>query len=179
MIYTIFASPIGQLLLAGEDTRQLSGIYFEAHKRGPTLNDQWQRDDNGWTTARKQLTEYFEGTRKEFDLPFQFRGTPFQRRVWDALRTIPFGTTVTYSEIAGDVSAPDAVRAVGAAVGRNPLSIVVPCHRVVGSNGSLTGFAGGLERKHWLLEHEQAPIATNVHPLFARSASRQSGVRMM
>ena len=106
----------------------------------------------------KQLTEYFAGKRTEFDIPLALEGTVFQREVWDALRTIPFGHTATYREIARKISRPSAVRAVGAANGANPVSIIVPCHRIVGADGSLTGYGGGLWRKKWLLEHEQKTI---------------------
>ncbi len=106
-----------------------------------------------------QLGEYFAGTRQQFDLPLDAVGTEFQCAVWNALREIPFGKTRTYTELAAIVGRPDAVRAVGAANGKNPISIVIPCHRVIGANGSLTGFAGGLEAKRFLLEHESARSA--------------------
>ena len=110
------------------------------------------------TRAARQLAEYFAGTRRTFDLPLAFtaRGTPFQQKVWRALLTIPFGETRSYGEIAAQIGSPRAVRAVGAANGRNPISIVAPCHRVVGANGKLTGFAGGLENKAYLLALEGA-----------------------
>ena len=107
-----------------------------------------------------QLEEYFAGERNEFDVPLAFSGTDFQVQIWSRLQKIPCGETVSYGQLAIDCSRPKAVRAVGAAVGRNPISIVVPCHRVVGANGSLTGFAGGVERKRWLLDREQAISAT-------------------
>lgn len=156
MNYSTIASPIGDLLFTWEG-QSLSGVYMESHKGGPTPTEHWHRDDTGMAPMREQLTEYFAGVRQAFDLPLHFRGTEFQRRVWDALLAIPFGTTTTYTEIAQKVGAEKAVRAVGAAVGRNPISIIVPCHRVLGANGSLTGFAGGLDRKHWLLGHERGP----------------------
>ena len=108
--------------------------------------------------ARRQLAEYFAGDRIGFDLPLRTRGTPFQERVWAALARIPFGRTRSYREIAAEIGRPDAVRAVGAANGRNPLPIVVPCHRVIGADGSLTGYGGGIVRKTWLLGHEQAVL---------------------
>lgn len=119
----------------------------------------WQTNDTHPTlkATAQQLTEYFSGQRYNFDLPFYpTRGTPFQRGVWQALQRIPYGHTLTYADIARDVGNPKAVRAVGAAIGQNPHTIVVPCHRVLGANGSLTGFAGGLERKISLLTHETA-----------------------
>lgn len=108
--------------------------------------------------ACRQLDDYFAGRRTSFDLPLDLQGTPFQQDAWRALAEIPFGETRTYAQQAGRLGRPSASRAVGAANGRNPLSIVLPCHRVVGSDGSLTGFAGGLETKRWLLEHEQAVV---------------------
>jgi len=106
--------------------------------------------------ARRQLDEYFAGTRTSFDLPLDAEGTAFERRVWDLLRVIPYGTTTSYGELARRLGEPKDARAVGAANGKNPIPIVVPCHRVIGANGDLTGFGGGLERKRWLLEHEGA-----------------------
>jgi methylated-DNA-[protein]-cysteine S-methyltransferase len=104
--------------------------------------------------AARQLREYFSGQRRTFDLPLEFRGTDFQRRVWTTLLTIPFGDTRSYLDVARSLGNPDAVRAVGAANGRNPISIIAPCHRVIGTSGALTGFGGGLEAKAWLLAHE-------------------------
>jgi methylated-DNA-[protein]-cysteine S-methyltransferase len=109
--------------------------------------------------ARRQLAEYFARSRSTFDLPLDAVGSVFQRRVWDALRAIPYGTTVSYSELARRLGDSRATRAVGAANGRNPIPIIVPCHRVVGARGDLTGFGGGLDRKRWLLEHEGALLA--------------------
>jgi methylated-DNA-[protein]-cysteine S-methyltransferase len=106
----------------------------------------------------QQLTEYFEGKRTEFSLKLNPRGTPFQQTVWNALLEIPFGTTKTYKELTNSLGNPLAIRAVAAANGKNPLWIVVPCHRIIGSDGSLTGYAGGLWRKKWLLEHECPPV---------------------
>jgi methylated-DNA-[protein]-cysteine S-methyltransferase len=120
-------------------------------------SSEWTTDDAHPTlaAAAQQLREYFSGQRQSFDLPLQPAwGTPFQHDVWQALQRIPFGRTSTYGDIARDIGNPKAVRAVGAAIGQNPLTIVVPCHRVVGANGSLTGFAGGLDRKQYLLSHE-------------------------
>ena len=108
--------------------------------------------------TQTQLAEYFDGTRTAFDLPLDPQGTAFQREAWQVLRTIPFGETMTYGEQAAHVGGPQKARAVGAANGRNPISIVVPCHRVVGSTGSLTGFAGGLDAKSWLLQHERSVL---------------------
>jgi len=112
--------------------------------------------------ARQQLAEYFAGKRRDFDLTLAPRGTEFQQEVWAALRTIPFGATCCYADIAERIGRPSAMRAVGAANGKNPIAIVVPCHRVIGRDGSLTGYGGGLDRKRWLLEHEGVGL-----PLFA------------
>ncbi len=108
--------------------------------------------------AKEQLHEYFKGQRKDFDLPLDPKGTAFQQQVWQALLTIPFGQVASYSDMAQSIKNPKAVRAVGAANGKNPISIIVPCHRVIGANGTLTGYAGGLERKQWLLQHESADM---------------------
>jgi methylated-DNA-[protein]-cysteine S-methyltransferase len=151
--HTTIDSPIGSLLLLADD-EALVGAYMEKHKRG--LEPQGPRRPHHAVLRRAgdQLSEYFAGARRGFDLPLSFQGTEFQRGVWLALCEIPFSETLSYAELAQRVARPAAVRAVGAAVGRNPISIIVPCHRVVGSNGSLTGFAGGLARKQWLLAHE-------------------------
>lgn len=114
----------------------------------------WRRDDTELAEARAQLDEYFAGTRTDFELELAADGTLFQKKVWKALRTIPFGTTQSYGQLATKIGKPTAARAVGAANGCNPISIVVPCHRVIGADGSLTGFGGGLKRKQWLLNHE-------------------------
>jgi methylated-DNA-[protein]-cysteine S-methyltransferase len=143
-------TPLGPLTLhAGP--RGLTGLSFPG--RGPRLDDA-ARDANELAAVAAQLDEYFAGTRTAFDVPLDLRGTPFQQRVWAALREIPYGTTVTYTELAEAVGRPDVVRAVAAAVGRTPVPIVVPCHRVVGANGALTGYGGGLHRKAALLDLE-------------------------
>jgi methylated-DNA-[protein]-cysteine S-methyltransferase len=161
-LYATMSSPVGELLLTAEDGG-LTRVYFERHVRGERIGDAW-RSAAGITgaaadtlaEARRQLDAYFVGALTTFTLPLAAAGTPFQQRVWAALRGIAFGETVSYAGIARRIGAPDAVRAVGAANGRNPLSIVVPCHRVIGTDGSLTGFGGGIERKRWLLRHEGA-----------------------
>jgi methylated-DNA-[protein]-cysteine S-methyltransferase len=152
--YTVLATPIDRLLLTSDGTA-LTGVYMEPHPNAAARDAHWRRDETGLGPALEQLTAYFAGTLRRFDLRLAPRGTAFQQSVWQALCEIPLGTTVSYAEIARRVGAPGAARAVGAAVGRNPIPIVVPCHRVVGSNGSLTGFGGGLPRKEWLLEHER------------------------
>jgi methylated-DNA-[protein]-cysteine S-methyltransferase len=147
-------SPLGTLLLAASE-RGLCGVYFEQHKhfKGGTA---WQNDPAHplLRLATRQLDEYFARRRTRFELPLDLIGTPFQRSVWQALAAIPFGRTASYAQQAARIGNPAAVRAVAAANGRNPVSIVVPCHRVIGSDGAPTGYAGGLERKRFLLSLE-------------------------
>ncbi len=147
-------SPVGPLLLVG-DGAALIGLYMSDHKHQAPLPDGCRRDDGTFREARAQLRDYFAGTRTTFDLPLRGTGTPFQERVWRGLCAIPFGQTETYGALARRLGDANASRAVGMANGRNPISIIVPCHRVVGANGALTGYGGGLERKQWLLEHER------------------------
>jgi methylated-DNA-[protein]-cysteine S-methyltransferase len=151
-------SPLGAVLLAATD-RGLAGLWFEGQRYHPNAAD-WPMEPGHpvLTVACKQLDEYFAGRRTAFDLPLDLQGgTPFQRSVWQALLGIPAGERTSYAVLSQRIGKPAAVRAVGAAVGRNPVSIVVPCHRVVGTDGSLTGYAGGLERKSALLRLESAP----------------------
>jgi methylated-DNA-[protein]-cysteine S-methyltransferase len=154
------SSPVGPLLLigtpAGDETR-IRGIYFDQapHAFGAVGTDATE-DVAAFSTACMQLNEYFSGIRQQFELPLAPVGTPFQLRVWQALATIPYGQTMSYRQIAEAIGRPEAARAVGAANGRNPLSIVVPCHRVIGNDGQLTGYAGGLAAKRCLLELELA-----------------------
>jgi methylated-DNA-[protein]-cysteine S-methyltransferase len=148
MIYTFMDSPVGRLLLArGEEG--LSTISFD----GAPLDD-WTRDDSSFDDARSQLLAYFANELRVFELPLAPRGTPFQLDVWRALQQTPYGQTRSYAQLAREIGRPNAVRAVGAANGANPIPIVVPCHRVIGSNGSLTGFGGGLTAKRYLLDLE-------------------------
>jgi methylated-DNA-[protein]-cysteine S-methyltransferase len=151
--YTTVDSPIGTLLLTADEAG-LSGVYMESHKGGPTPTPDWRRDDAALAETAEQFAAYFDGELRQFDVRLSLHGTPFQQRVWRALCEVPMGQTRTYADLACRIGAPRAVRAVGAAVGRNPISIIVPCHRIVGSDGGLRGFAGGLARKRWLLEHE-------------------------
>ena len=149
-------SPLGDLLLAATQ-EGLAGVWFVHAQKHMPDSSQWTNDYAHLTlvAAAAQLEEYFLGQRQCFDLPLQPAwGTPFQRTVWQALQRIPYGLTSTYADIARDIGNPKAVRAVGAAIGQNPHSIIVPCHRVLGTSGSLTGFAGGLDRKQHLLAHE-------------------------
>jgi methylated-DNA-[protein]-cysteine S-methyltransferase len=144
---TLHPSPVGDILLrAGPDGR-LTELYLRHHESAAL-------DDGPFDAVREQLDAYFGGEFESFDLDLDPRGTPFQRRVWEALLEIPFGETISYSELARRLGDPKLVRAVGVANGRNPISVVIPCHRVIGADGSLVGYGGGLERKRWLLEHE-------------------------
>ena len=157
ILYTTFDSPIGELLAVG-DERSLTKLHMQDSRRPTRVGADWERDDGRFAALREQLGEYFAGERREFDLELELRGSEFERRVWDALREIPYGETRAYGEIAIAIGAPGQARAVGAANGRNPIAVVVPCHRVIGADGSLTGYAGGLERKRLLLDLE-APLA--------------------
>lgn len=149
-----FDSPLGPVLIARTETG-LAGLWFEAQKWHPeTLGAPEQPDDVLLQAAATQLADYFAGRRSHFDLPLDLHGSDFQRAVWQSLCEIQAGATRSYADVARRVGAPLAVRAVGAAVGRNPISVIVPCHRVLGRNGSLTGYAGGLDRKRALLALE-------------------------
>jgi len=152
---THFPSPVGELILTASDTA-LTGVFFPTsrHKREVPVGDGPHNEILART--RDQLSEYFAGTRTSFDLPLDPRGTPFELRVWEELRAIPYGATRSYSDIARRLGDPQSTRAVGAANGKNPIPIIVPCHRVIGAHGELTGFGGGIDRKRWLLEHEGA-----------------------
>jgi methylated-DNA-[protein]-cysteine S-methyltransferase len=155
IVHTVRPSPLGPVLLAAVESG-LSGIWFVGQQHAPDPA-QWPQDDAHAVldAAHQQLLAYFDGQLQHFDLPLQcVSGTPFQQAVWRALQAIPFGHTTTYGDIAQRIGQPQAVRAVGAAIGRNPWSVVVPCHRVVGANGALTGYAGGLDRKQHLLALE-------------------------
>lgn len=154
--HTQVDSPIGPLTLVNRGGA-LAGVYMSEHKHSPEPSTFGPRVDDGFGEVQRQLAEYFEGERTEFTVSLDLRGTPFQRQVWEALRTIPYGQTWSYRGLAEALGRPKAVRAVAAANGKNPISIVVPCHRVVGSNGALTGYAGGLERKRMLLDLEKRP----------------------
>ena len=156
--FTEMESPLGLLRLRGTE-RGLTGLFMENHRHAPEARDQhdWSRDDALFDEARRQLDDYFAGRRKTFDLEIDrdaLGGTPFQRQVWRELEKIPYGVTISYGDLAERIENPAAVRAVGLANGRNPISIIVPCHRVIGANGTLTGYGGGLERKRWLLDFE-------------------------
>ena len=153
--YARFTTPLG-MLYATANGGALSGIYFLRARHAPPISPEWREDARYAPLAEcaRQLAGYFEGTRRDFDLPVLPEGTDFQERVWAQIARIPYGETITYSELAARAGAPGAARAAGAATGRNPLTIVVPCHRVIGSAGALTGYAGGVDRKTRLLELE-------------------------
>jgi methylated-DNA-[protein]-cysteine S-methyltransferase len=158
LVQSRIASPLGEVLLAATE-QGLAGVWFVHRQEHMPDHSLWPTDDVHpvLRAAAQQLNAYFSGQLQSFDLPLTPTwGTPFQRAVWQALQRIPYGKTSTYGDIARDIGNPKAVRAVGAAIGQNPHSIIVPCHRVVGANGALTGFAGGLDRKQYLLEHEAA-----------------------
>ena len=154
-MHTKIDSPVGKLILVS-DGGFLKGIYFfnEKHNAIIPSNSIEKNDENIFIETTAQLQQYFEGKLRVFDIPVKFDGTDFQKSVWNELLNIPYGETVSYLDIAKKINNPGAVRAVGQTNGRNPLSIVYPCHRVIGSNGRLTGYGGGIQNKKWLLEHE-------------------------
>ena len=158
--YRTIDSPIGPLALAGRG-RVLTNLRMLNQTYEPDRSD-WVRDDRGCADAVDQLEEYFAGRRTDFDLELNMVGSEFQRRVWQALLTIPYGETRSYGQIAEQIGASGAARAVGLANGHNPIAIIVPCHRVIGANGSLTGYGGGLDRKRSLLEMEKTVISGNL-----------------
>ncbi len=153
--YDYYDSPLGQILLVASDGA-LTGLHFVGEKYYPAIDTAWQRQPKATliVRARQQLDEYFAGKRKAFELTVDPAGTPFQCGVWRALQKIPYGTTTYYGALARRIGQPTASRAVGAANGRNPISIVIPCHRVIGAGGDLTGYAGGMDRKAALLKLE-------------------------
>jgi methylated-DNA-[protein]-cysteine S-methyltransferase len=151
--YTVFDSPIGELLAVG-DGASLSRLHMLGGRKRLELNPAWQRDDQAFPAVQEQLEEYFVGTRREFELPLAMAGNEFELGVWEQLQGIPYGETTSYGEIARRVGSPGAARAVGLANGRNPIAVIVPCHRVIGADGSLTGYGGGLLRKRLLLDLE-------------------------
>ena len=155
-LYDTIDSPLGELLLAG-DGQALTALHMDGL---PAPG--WRRDPERFREVAEQLRAYFMGELREFDVRLAPHGTPFQQRVWAALRDIPYGATVSYAELAAAVGRPGAARAVGAANGRNPIAVVIPCHRVIGASGTLTGYGGGLPRKRLLLDLEAgiAPLAS-------------------
>ncbi|HYT23336.1 MAG TPA: methylated-DNA--[protein]-cysteine S-methyltransferase [Candidatus Polarisedimenticolia bacterium] len=156
--YTTFESPVGTLLLAG-DANALRLVSFESSKHAAPPQADWTQDRAPFAEVIRQLQAYFRGELKEFDLPLALEGTEFQLRVWKTLRTIPYGETISYAQLAERLGNPKAMRAVGLANGSNPIPIIIPCHRVIGSDGSLTGFGGGLSTKKMLLELESKQLS--------------------
>jgi len=153
--YDYFQSPHGRMLLVADD-KALTGVYFTGQKHHPRIESDWVRDARHalLRQAKRELAEYFSGKRKRFLVKLAPRGTPFQRSVWKAIAGVGFGRTIPYAELARRAGRPGSARAAGAATGRNPIGIIVPCHRIVGSNGALTGYAGGLRKKRALLALE-------------------------
>lgn len=158
VFYTTLESPVGTLLLAG-DSQALRMVSFQSSKHAEPPQADWKQDKAPFAEVIRQLRAYFRGERKEFDLPLAPEGTEFQLRVWNRLRTIPYGETISYAQLAERIGNPKAVRAVGLANGSNPIPIIIPCHRVIGSDGSLTGFGGGLSTKKMLLELESKQLS--------------------
>jgi methylated-DNA-[protein]-cysteine S-methyltransferase len=155
VIHDLLESPIGEVLVTADDDGALTGLWFADRMAVPAGS---RRSCDGLAAVRAELDAYWEGTLREFSVPMRFSGTPFQRAVWEALAAVPYGTTLGYGALAARIGRPAAARAVGAANGQNPISVIVPCHRLIGSTGSLVKYGGGLERKRWLLEHESARI---------------------
>lgn len=155
MYYDYYQSPRGRILLVADD-RALTGVYFTGQKYHPRIDEKWKRGNRHepLRQAKRELSEYFGGKRARFTVKVAPQGTPFQRAVWKAIAGVRFGQTIAYAELAARAGYPGSARAAGAATGRNPISIIVPCHRIVGSNGSLTGYAGGLSKKRALLALE-------------------------
>ncbi len=152
-LYTTLESPIGELLLVG-DGHALHRLQMQDGRVRLAVDSGWRRSEEALAEPCRQLRQYFDGERREFDLPLALHGNDFELRVWDALCEIPYGQTVSYQRVAEAIGKPGAARAVGVANARNPIAVIVPCHRVIGANGSLTGYGGGLERKRLLLELE-------------------------
>ncbi|POM26349.1 Methylated-DNA--protein-cysteine methyltransferase [Actinomadura rubteroloni] len=154
VVHTVVDSPIGPLTLVADDDG-LRGLYMNRQRHLPDEETFGPPDDGPFDAVRKQLDAYFAGDLTTFDVPLSLHGTPFQRRVWEGLLAIPYGTTWSYGQLADAIGSPGGARAVGLANGKNPVSIIVPCHRVIGASGSLTGYGGGLERKRALLDFER------------------------
>lgn len=175
--YCVIESPVGKLLLAG-NAQALTHVSFQDGRRSTQPDPQWTYSETPFQKSIQQLHEYFSGKRKTFKIKLAPEGTPFQRKVWDALQTIPYGRTLSYRQIANAIGKPQAVRAVGAANGQNPLSIVIPCHRVIGSNGKLVGFGGGLPIKEALLSHERrhSQAVSFIPPSSVHPAPSSNGV---
>jgi methylated-DNA-[protein]-cysteine S-methyltransferase len=154
MYYSYVKTPVGRIRLTGHDG-VLTGLHLADHPRCPPPEPGTPVDDHAMEKVADQLSQYFEGDRTSFDVDLELLGTPFQVEVWNALREVPYGKTSSYATVAESIGRPSAVRAVGAANGRNPISIIVPCHRIIGADGSLTGYGWGVDCKSWLLDFEQ------------------------
>ncbi len=165
--YACIESPIDRILLTSDGT-SLTGLYMDAHPDGPRVSEDWVRSDHAapFAETTRQLALYFDGRLTQFDLPLVMQGTLFQQDVWQELKTIPYGTTISYGELARRIGSPNASRAVGLANGRNPISIIVPCHRVIGTDGKLTGYGGGLPRKEALLALEASVVERGPRSFF-------------
>jgi methylated-DNA-[protein]-cysteine S-methyltransferase len=150
VLHTTIDSPLGKLLLLS-DGQALCGLYMQEGRKPVAIQPHWQPAQEPFAPVRTQLAEYFDGEREHFEIPLVLAGSPFQNSVWGALQEIAYGETISYGELARRIGDPAAARAVGLANGQNPISVIVPCHRVIGANGSLTGYGGGLERKRLLL----------------------------
>lgn len=170
LFYTYIDSPVGKLLLAGDD-RSLHFISFSSGPNSYGPDPAWIESPKPFTDVKQQLDAYFAGELLQFNLPLHTSGTSFQNQVWNTLPTIPFGETRSYSWLAARVERPTAYRAAGAANGANPLPIILPCHRVIGSNGSLTGFGGGIKTKDFLLRHE-ARVSANPVAVFVENSAK-------
>lgn len=155
--YTEIESTLGKLLVLSDENETITGLYFVGQKHAPAIASDWQKAPKTFTKhISQQLAEYLQGQRKELTLPYRFaNGTPFQQKVWKTLATVPCGSTISYRELAERIGAPTSIRAVASAVAKNPISLIVPCHRIIGSNGALTGYAGGIKRKETLLRLEK------------------------
>ena len=156
ILHTTIKNTLGRILLVSNGPA-LTGLFFQDEKHRPAPGPGWQSapDHPLFVGVENQLIEYLSGNRRQFEIPHQPQGTPFQKIVWEAISTIPYGVTASYRDIAKEVENPNAARAVGTAAGRNPLPVIIPCHRVIGQNGALTGYGGGLERKAFLLDLEK------------------------
>jgi methylated-DNA-[protein]-cysteine S-methyltransferase len=157
MRYAVVPSPIGDLVVWGEGAT-LSGLSFSDSRKAAVVDQAWERADASFAQVAEELRKYFAGELTHFDVKLAPHGTEFQRRVWDALLQIPYGSTTTYGQLAAELGDPRSTRAVGLANGRNPIAIVIPCHRVIGADGNLTGYGGGMDRKRWLLAHESGAL---------------------
>lgn len=165
LMYTNLESPIGELLLVGDGT-DLHRLHMQNGRRRLPIDPRWDARPEAFADVALELDEYFGGCRREFETPLAANGNPFELRVWKALREIPYGETISYGELARRIGEPGAARAVGVANARNPIAVIVPCHRVIGADGSLTGYGGGLERKRLLLDLESGvlPLVSDAAP---------------